>query len=199
LQPDPTTSPETSGRSSSTARQPPRRGRELRDARDHAEAARRLAETAREQAEASARRAEGLRLAADSELALRSSRADISVALALGAETLLTEPTLQGDLALRRVLRLHPRTLARLDHDDWVRAVAFAPDGTRVATASNDGSARVFEATPDRLLERVLAVMTRPLDPTELRRYSLSPNCRHVQHWEHQRSGAGTTDAPRDA
>ena len=40
-----------------------------------------------------------------------------TVALALGAESVLTEPTPQGDLALRHVLRLHPRTRARMDHD----------------------------------------------------------------------------------
>nr|MBA2695895.1 serine protease [Actinomycetota bacterium] len=67
-------------------------------------------------------RAEALRLAADAELALRSGQARTTVALALGAESLLTEPTAQGELALRHVLRLHPRTIARLDHDDAVWA-----------------------------------------------------------------------------
>ena len=33
--------------------------------------------------------------------------------------------------------------LTRLNHDDWVTAVAFSLDGTRMATASTDGSARV--------------------------------------------------------
>jgi WD40 repeat protein len=36
--------------------------------------------------------------------------------------------------------------IARLDHDDSVSAVAFSPDGTRVATGSYDDSARVFDA-----------------------------------------------------
>ena len=36
--------------------------------------------------------------------------------------------------------------LSRLDHGYAVRAVAFSPDGTRVATGSDDGSARVFDA-----------------------------------------------------
>ena len=99
--------------------------RELREARDHAEA---------------------LRLAADAELALRTAKRATIVSLALSAESVLTEPTPQGDHALRNVLRLHPRTVARLDHDSTVRAVAFSPDGTRVATASHDWSARVFDA-----------------------------------------------------
>ena len=77
--------------------------RDLRDARDRAEAA-------REQAEVAACRAEALRLAADAELALRTAPHGMIVSLALGTESVLVEPTLQGDLALRQVLRLHPRT-----------------------------------------------------------------------------------------
>ena len=83
------------------------------------------------------------RLAADAELALRSARPATVIALALGTESLLTVPTMQGDLALRHVLRLHPRTLARLDHEGTVNAVAFSPDGTRVATASSDDRRRL--------------------------------------------------------
>jgi len=45
--------------------------------------------------------------------------------------------------------------LARLDHDGPVWAVAFAPDGTRVATASADGSARIFDATGTELLRLI--------------------------------------------
>ena len=111
----------------------------MRDARDRAEAA-------RERAEAAARRAEALRLAADAERALHTTRSPMIVALALAAESVLTTPTVQGDLAVRRTLRLHPRMLSRLDHDGRVRAVVFSPDGTRVGTASVDGSARVFDA-----------------------------------------------------
>jgi WD40 repeat protein len=107
---------------------------------------------ARERAEAAARRAEALRLAADAELALRSAQPPATVALALGVESVLTEPTRQGDLALRHVLRLHPRTHACLDHDGPVWAVAFAPEGLRVATASADGSARIFDTTGTELV-----------------------------------------------
>ena len=91
-------------------------------------------------------RAEALRLAGDAELALHTAHPATVVALALGLESLLTQPTVQGDDVLRRVLRLHPLTLARLDHDSAVNAVAFSPDATRVATGSADGSARVFDA-----------------------------------------------------
>jgi hypothetical protein len=88
--------------------------------------------------------------------------------------------------------------LARLDHDDWVYAVAFAPDGTRVATGSADGSARVFEAELTLLVERVFKLMTRPLWPAELRRYSLPWNCRHIEQWLRRQASEGDFNAARD-
>ena len=91
------------------------------------------------------RQAEALRLAAHSEQAMRTAPPAPVVALALAVESVLTEPTVQGDIAIRRVLRLHPQTLARFDHDRRVTAVAFSPDGTQVATGSTDGSARVLD------------------------------------------------------
>jgi WD domain, G-beta repeat len=77
--------------------------------------------------------------------------------------------------------------LARLDHGDPVLAVAFSPDGTRVATGSDDRSARVFEATPHLLVERAFSAMIRPLKPSELRRYSLRPDCQHIKEWNRRK------------
>ena len=111
-------------------------------------------ENARNLAEEAAREAEARRLAADAELALRSARPALIIALALGAESLLTAPTMQGDLAVRHALRLHARTLALLDHEGSVRAVAFSPDGTRVATGG-DGAAQVFDAATGKQLARL--------------------------------------------
>jgi WD40 repeat protein len=115
--------------------------RELRDARDRAEALRLAADDARD-------RAEALRLAADAELALRTAPRGMTLSLALAVESVLTMPTMQGDRILRMVLQLHPWTLIRLDHDHGVNAVAFSPDGARLATGSgrsDRGSARVFD------------------------------------------------------
>jgi hypothetical protein len=52
-----------------------------------------------------------------------------------------------------------------------------------MATGSWDGSARLFEAEVDTLIQRALGVMSRPLNPGELRRYSLPPTCRHIEMW----------------
>ena len=117
--------------------------------------ARDRAEIARQRAEAAARRAQALRLAADAELALRSPQVPTTVALALGAESVLTEPTPRGHRALRQVLNRHSRMQSRHNHDGLVFAVAFAPDGARVATACGDGSARVFDAATGTTLGRL--------------------------------------------
>ena len=100
------------------------------------------------------RQAEALRLATHSELAMHATHPAPVVALALAVESVLTEPTVQGDIAIRRVLRLHPRTLARFDHDRRVTSVAFSLDGTRLATGSTDSHVRVFDlATGAKLVQ----------------------------------------------
>jgi WD40 repeat protein len=52
-------------------------------------------------------------------------------------------------------LQIRSPELTRLDHDDKVSAIAFAPDGTRVATGSDDRSARVFDAATGTELTRL--------------------------------------------
>ena len=32
------------------------------------------------------------------------------------------------------------------EYDDWVGSAAFSPDGTRIVTASRDGTARIWDA-----------------------------------------------------
>jgi WD40 repeat protein len=129
--------------------------RELREARDRARTAQERAEAAQAEASSAACRAEALRLAADAELALRTARPQQATSLALAMESLLTMPTVQGELALRHVLRVYPATRVRLDHEAVVNAVAFSPDGTRVATGSYDDSARVFDTVTGTELARL--------------------------------------------
>ena len=45
--------------------------------------------------------------------------------------------------------------ISRLDHEGGVSAVAFSPDGTRVATGSGDRSARVFDAATGAEISRL--------------------------------------------
>jgi WD40 repeat protein len=100
-----------------------------------------------------------------------------------------------GDRSARVFDTANGAELARLDHGGPVSAVAFSPDASRVATGSEDESARVFEATPDLLVQRAIDVLARPLNPTELRRYLLPPNCLHVERWNLRRDHARPTAA----
>ena len=112
-------------------------------------------ESSQTAAEAKLRRAEALRLAADAELALHGKPPSAIVALALGTESVLTEPTLQGDLALRHVLGLHPRASVRLDHHGAVNGLAFSPDGTRIAVAGDTPGIPVFDPATGSELARL--------------------------------------------
>jgi WD40 repeat protein len=141
-------------------------------------------------------RAEAQRLAADAELALRTARLPVLTALALATESVLTHPTVQGDQALRQVLRMHPRTHARLDHRGPVNAVAFSPDGSRVATACGShgpgGTARVFDASTG-------AELARADHATFVRALSFSPDGTRVATASGNSFGSGGSARVFDA
>ena len=44
------------------------------------------------------------------------------------------------------------RLMALRGHEDWVLALAYAPDGTRIATGSRDGTAKIWDARGGELL-----------------------------------------------
>ena len=97
--------------------------------------------------EAALGHAEARRLAAAAELALITRGISRQIPIALAIEALKTAPVFEADTAIRHAIRTAAPQISRLDHDGPVWAVAFSPDGTRVATGSKDGSARVFDAT----------------------------------------------------
>src|SRR5207302_748865 len=70
----------------------------------------------------------------------------LHVPITLAIESLRIGPGLEGDIAIRHAIQIAPIQHSRLDHGGAVDAVAFSPDGTRLATGSSDGSARVFDA-----------------------------------------------------
>ncbi|MGH3624463.1 MAG: hypothetical protein ACRDQ5_22205 [Sciscionella sp.] len=94
--------------------------------------------------------------------------------LALTAESLRAGHTLEGDAVARRALGAAALPVSRLAHDGLVWAVVFSPDGTQVATASDDRTARVSLVDPVALLHAVEMRMPRPLTDAERERYGLS-------------------------
>ena len=112
-------------------------------------------EDARNSAQQAARLAEARRLAAAAELALVTRGVQSHVPIALAIESLRTEPTLEGDTAVRKAIQSAPVQYRRLIHDGPVRAVAFSRNGARIATASSDWSARIFDPATGSELARL--------------------------------------------
>ena len=66
------------------------------------------------------------------------------------------------------------RTLS--SHSEYVRSVAYSPDGLQIVTASDDGTARVWIASIDDLLAEAARLIQRDpplLTPVERQRYGL--------------------------
>jgi len=71
--------------------------------------------------------------------------------------------------------------LCHFDHGGPVRVVAFSPDGSQVATGSDDGSAQVWVADCEGLLRQAEARLTRNMTAQEWRRYFRDEPCRKTR------------------
>jgi len=61
----------------------------------------------------------------------------------------------EGDKALRECLKLLPCLISLMLHNDTVNSITFSPDGSRIATASDDNTARIWDASTGKELARV--------------------------------------------
>ena len=96
-----------------------------------------------------------LYLAGKSQL-LQSGQADsFFQGILLAIESLKRQPNQAGDTALRRGLSLLPRKISCLPHNGNVVAVAFSPNGSMLATASGDKTARLFNTLDGNELARM--------------------------------------------
>jgi len=89
-------------------------------------------------------------LAAQSGLLLRQNPDRLPLAVLLALESTGLHPTFEGNQALRAALTLLPRLEWSSEHASApergrVRALAFSPDGARLAAAREDGSAELID------------------------------------------------------
>ena len=98
-------------------------------------------------------------LAAQAEVATTERPALLERGVLLAVESLDRYPTLEADRFLRSAVPLLPRAVGgAMKHQGAVQAVTFSPDGKRIATASWDGTAGVWDAATGR---RLLSLPTR--------------------------------------
>jgi WD40 repeat protein len=91
--------------------------------------------------------------------------------------------------------RLKQRERAILGgHTDSVASAVFAPDGGRILTASDDGTARLLEAFPETqtLVDRMKAEVPRCLTQEQRQRFFLEPAstrwCATMHKWPYDRA-----------
>ena len=85
-------------------------------------------------------------LAVTAELLYADSPESLDTSTLLAAESLRRANLFESDRVLRRNLPLLRKQRASLQHEGLVAAVDFSPDIRWLATASDDGTARVFDA-----------------------------------------------------
>ena len=86
---------------------------------------------------------------------MRDITGSLTESVLLAIESLNHKETLEGSTALRRSLALQPRIIAELQHNSSVNAVAFSPDGRKVATASYDNTARLWDVETGKQIQRL--------------------------------------------
>ncbi|MBN1236651.1 MAG: trypsin-like peptidase domain-containing protein, partial [Methanotrichaceae archaeon] len=108
----------------------------------------------KEQADAKTEEALARSLASQSEQ-MRGVTGSLTQSVLIAIESLRHKETLEGIMALRRSLTLQPRCIAKLEHDGLVYVVAFSPDGKKMATASSDKTARIWDVETGKELQRL--------------------------------------------
>jgi WD40 repeat protein len=118
--------------------------------RDLAVQSQQAAIVAQAEAEAENRVSSSRGLAAD---ALINLPIDPELSILLAIEALAITHTTQAENALHRALQTSRIERTINDHTHWVYDIAFSPDGNYLATASFDGTAKVWDLASSQVLE----------------------------------------------
>lgn len=115
-------------------------------------------------------------LAAQSEQ-MRGVTGSLTESVLLAVESLKhNNETLDGNTALRRSLALFPCSIAQLEHDGSVNALAFSPDGSRLATGSSDETARIWTLDINKIMAEACSRITRNMTREEWGRFMDNPD-----------------------
>ncbi|MGB7544481.1 MAG: WD40 repeat domain-containing protein, partial [Methanothrix sp.] len=94
----------------------------------------------------------------------------------LAVESLRHKETLEGNIALRRSIDLLPRCMAKLQHNGSVYEVAFSPDGSRLATGSDDSTARIWTLDIVKIITAACSRITENMTREEWERFIEDPS-----------------------
>jgi hypothetical protein len=108
-------------------------------------------------------------MATQAELLRTQQAGMLQYSVLLAEESLNRSYSIEADQTLRRALALLPYPVAKVSHEFWVEEAAISPDGLYMATASDDGTSKIYQIKSN----RVIANLT--LD-SPVQAISFSPN-----------------------
>jgi WD40 repeat protein/serine/threonine protein kinase len=113
-----------------------------------------LADSSRVAAERTAAEAQSLALAASAQQALTNNNSDLALALALEANTLENPPP-QAQRVLAETAYAPGTQRIFSGHTNFVLSVDYSPDGQQIASASADGTIRLWDVASGALVHRL--------------------------------------------
>lgn len=107
---------------------------------------------------------------------MRDVAGSLTKSALLAVESLRHKETLEGNISLRRSIDLLPLCMAKLQHNGSVIAVAFSPDGQKLATASYDNTACIWTLDISLVMEEACSQLAENMTHEEWSRFMDDPD-----------------------